>query len=173
MSLRSAARLMAEHAVPAVYVIDEPDRWGLLSDVDVAAAFTGDLDERTAGESAIVPLLTVTGDQPLADAAELMARTGVTHLAVLDEANRYPIGVLSALDVVRAVAGGESNHAHAGDEVRITSSGHSQAGADRRGRIVRVLGVAERESYVVRWPDGRETVVPGSACETSSRRENR
>jgi CBS domain-containing protein len=172
-SLRSAARLMLEHGIHAVYVIDEPNHWGLLSDIDVAAAFDGDLDGRTAGESAIMPLLTVTRDQPLSDAAALMARTGVTHLAVLDEANRFPIGVLSTLDVVRAVAAGERSHAHAGDEVTIASSGHSPDGADRRGRIVRVLGIAEHESYVVRWPDGRESVVPRSACETSSLLEKR
>lgn len=171
-SLRSAARLMLEHGVPAVYVTEEPNHWGLLSDLDVAAA-AGDLDGRTAGDSAITPLQTVTGDQPLADAAALMARTGVTHLAVMDEANRYPIGVLSALDIVRVVAGSESVGVHAGDEVRITSSGHSPAGADRRGRIVRVLGAAERETYVVRWPDGRESVVPRSACATSFCLENR
>jgi CBS domain-containing protein len=103
-SMRSAARLMADHQAQAVYVIDEANRWSLVSDLDVVAAAAGDLDAHTAGDSAVRPLLTVTGDEPLTVAAALMARTSVTHLAVLDEANRYPIGVLSALDVVRALS---------------------------------------------------------------------
>jgi CBS domain-containing protein len=101
-SMRWAARLMADHQTQAVYVIDEANRWSLVSDLDIVAAAAGDLD--TAGDSAVRPLLTVTGDEPLTVAAALMARTSVTHLAVLDEANRYPIGVLSALDVVRALS---------------------------------------------------------------------
>jgi len=103
-SLRSAARLMADHDAQAVYVIDEASRWGLVSDLDIAAAAAGDLDARTAGDSAVKPLLTVSGDQLLTVAAALMARTSVTHLAVLDEANRHPIGVLSAIDVGRALS---------------------------------------------------------------------
>src|SRR5579864_860962 len=91
--LRTVARIMATYNVHAVYVFDYGDEadeavelWGLVSDLDVAAAACGDIDRRTAGGTAITPLLTVTSDQPLAEAAELMSLKGTAHLAVLDPA---------------------------------------------------------------------------------------
>lgn len=113
-SLRTVARMMATYKVHAIYVFDygnEADEavqlWGLVSDLDVAAAAGSNVDERTAADSTVTPLVTVTGDQPLSDAAELMALKGMTHLAVLDTASRRPIGVVSTLDVARAVAAGQ------------------------------------------------------------------
>jgi CBS domain-containing protein len=109
--LRAVARLMARNGIHAVYVFDygheddeEVELWGLVSDLDVAAAACGDIDAGTAAESAVSPLQTVTSDQPLVAAASLMACTGVNHLAVLEPGTRRPVGVLSTLDVVRAVA---------------------------------------------------------------------
>ena len=53
--------------------------WGLVTDLDlVAAAWAGVDDERTAGESAVVPLVTVRSDDRLRDAAQLMAENGVS-----------------------------------------------------------------------------------------------
>jgi CBS domain-containing protein len=111
--LRAVARMMVTYRVHAVYVFDygaEADEavmlWGLVSDLDIAAAAGSDVDERTAADSSVAPLVTVTGDQPLADAAELMALEGLTHLAVLDPVTRRPTGVVSTLDVARAVAAG-------------------------------------------------------------------
>lgn len=109
--LRAVARLMATHNVHAVYVFnygDEADEtvelWGLVSDMDVAMAACADIDLRTAGKSAVTPLVTVTSNQPLADAARLMALKGTAHLAVIDPLTHRPAGVISTLDVARAVA---------------------------------------------------------------------
>ena len=111
--LRKVAWLMATHGVHAVYVFDygdEPDEavelWGLVSDLDVAAAATGDIDGRVAGAVAVSPLFTVTSDQPLRAAAEVMALKSLAHLAVLDPVTHRPVGVVSTLDVARAVAAG-------------------------------------------------------------------
>ena len=111
--LRTVARIMATHNVHAVYVFDygnEPDEtvelWGLVSDLDVAAAACGEIDRRTAGGSAVTPLTTVMSDQRLAEVAELMSLKGTAHLAVLDPVTRRPVGVVSTLDVARAVAAG-------------------------------------------------------------------
>ncbi len=105
--LRTVARMMATYNVHAVYVFDDRGLWGLVSDIDVAAAACGDLDGRTAGSSSVTPLLTVMSNQPLADAAELMSLIGATHLAVLDPVTRKPVGVVSTLDVVKAIAIGQ------------------------------------------------------------------
>src|SRR5712691_10098585 len=63
--LRNVAGLMAENHVHAVYVFDYGDEddetvelWGLVSDLDLVAAYPV-IDERTAGNSSITPLLTV------------------------------------------------------------------------------------------------------------------
>jgi CBS domain-containing protein len=110
--LRAVAKLMTRNRVHAVYVFDygyEDDEttqlWGLVSDLDVVAAARDDVDERTAGESAVTPLVTVSSDDRLARAAQLMAEKGVSHVAVLDPASKRPVGVLSTLDIARVVAG--------------------------------------------------------------------
>ena len=112
-SLRAVAGLMAKHRVHAVYVFDygnEDDEamalWGIVSDLDLAAAACADLDSRTAGDSAVTPLVTITSDDALEHAAQRMAETGVSHLAVLDPSTTRPIGVLSTLDIADFVAAG-------------------------------------------------------------------
>jgi CBS domain-containing protein len=110
--LLSVARLMAEHHVHAIFVFDfgvEDDEtvelWGLVSDLDVTAALCGDIEKRTARDSAVVPLVTITTTAPLEWAARLMAEHGVAHLAVLDATSQRPVGVLSTLDIARAATG--------------------------------------------------------------------
>jgi len=109
--LRNVARLMSNHRVHGVFVFDygrEDDEttelWGLVSDLDVVAAARGDIDARTAGNSAVTPLVTVTTAAPLERAARLLAESGASHLAALDPSTHRPVGVLSTLDIVRAVA---------------------------------------------------------------------
>jgi CBS domain-containing protein len=109
--LRAVAGLMTRNRVHAVYVFDyghEDDEttqlWGLVSDLDIAAA-ARKIDEWTAGESAVTPLVTVSSDDRLEWGAQLMAEKGVSHLAVLDAGTRRPVGVLSTLDIARVVCG--------------------------------------------------------------------
>jgi CBS domain-containing protein len=107
--LRTVARLMATRSLHAVYVfddrIDEPvPLWGLVSDVDVMAALPV-IDDRTAGDAAVAPLVTISLEESLERAAELMAAEGATYLAVLDPATERPVGMITTLDVARVVAG--------------------------------------------------------------------
>jgi CBS domain-containing protein len=109
--LRSVARLMATHRVHSVFVFDygqEDDEttelWGLVSDLDLVAAAWADVDEQTAGESAVTPLVYVARGDDLRHAAQLMAESGVSHLAVVDPATQRPVGVVSTLDIARAIA---------------------------------------------------------------------
>ena len=108
--LRGVARLMETHSIHAVYVFDygvEDDEamrlWGLVTDLDLVAAWPV-IENRTAGDSAVTPLVTVSCDDALGRAAQLMAETASTHLAVLDPVSRRPVGVLSTLDVARVIA---------------------------------------------------------------------
>jgi CBS domain-containing protein len=109
--LTTVAQLMITYRVHAVFVFDhdqEADEtvgfWGLVSDLDLAAAVFDDLDRRTAGRVCASPLVTVRPDQPLEYASRLMVSKSVSHLAVLDPATRRPVGVLSTFDIARAAA---------------------------------------------------------------------
>ena len=109
--LSEVARIMARYKVHSVFVYDYGDEddetaelWGLVSDLDLVAAAWAGVDERTAGDSAVAPLVTVRSDDRLEHAAQLMAEHGVSHLAVMDETSGRPVGVLSSLDIARVIA---------------------------------------------------------------------
>ncbi len=50
------------------------------------------------------PAVTIAPSESLDVAAQLMARTGVAHLVVVDPVERRPVGVLSTLDLAGALA---------------------------------------------------------------------
>lgn len=110
--VRYVARLMARAGIHAVVVWgdDEDDAegiWGLVSDLDlVGAAVRGETIAQSAVGAAHTHALTVRADDTLAHAAGLMEAHRLAHLVVVDERER-PIGVLSTLDVARAVAAGD------------------------------------------------------------------
>jgi CBS domain-containing protein len=110
--LTTVARMMATYRIHAVIVFSEESEdvasaelWGVVSDLDlVKAACAGELADRTAGGTAVTPVVTVERDDPLARAAQLMSEHEITHLVVIDPELTRPIGVLSTLDVARALA---------------------------------------------------------------------
>jgi CBS domain-containing protein len=111
--LRVVARMMATFRVHAIFVFEHTDEddeaarlWAVVSDLDLVAATQLDLDRQTAGATAVTPLVTVSADRPMAEAAFLMAQNGTAHLAVTDPDTHRPIGVISTLDVAQAVAAG-------------------------------------------------------------------
>lgn len=111
--LRAVARMMATHGVHAIFVFDyadgadqEPRLWAVVSDLDLVAATRLDLDTVTAGATAVTPLVTVEADRSIGEAGSLMAQYGIAHLAVTEPGSRRPIGVISTLDIARAVAAG-------------------------------------------------------------------
>jgi CBS domain-containing protein len=106
-SLRDVAAIMAYHHVHAV-VITTPNAEraiGVVSDQDLVAAVVAGAD-CAAREVAGTEPLTISPDEPLRAAAQLMIEHGVSHLVVVDGAGGYPVGVLSALDVATVYAGG-------------------------------------------------------------------
>jgi CBS domain-containing protein len=101
--LRDVARQMARHRVHAIVVFENDDRlhpWGVVSDLDLVSA----VGRRTnAGAVASSPVVTVTPDLSLLHAAALMTENRTSHLLVVSEVG-LPIGVISSLDVARALA---------------------------------------------------------------------
>jgi CBS domain-containing protein len=110
--LRDVARMMAHFRIHAVVVLTEDSEadegvgvWGGVSDGDLMrAAAVDDIDERSAGGSARTPVVTVYPHEPLKRAAELMEERAVTHVVVVSPSSERPIGVVSTLDVARAIA---------------------------------------------------------------------
>ena len=112
--LRTVARMMATYRVHAVLVLaHDPDQaleddglWGVVSDVDlIQAAQSEDFDDRTARSLAATQVLTANSSDSLERAVQLMVEHEVTHLVVVERRSHRPIGVLSTLDVARALAG--------------------------------------------------------------------
>jgi CBS domain-containing protein len=104
--LSDVARMMAEHSVHAIVVVDGGERelWGVVSDLDLAAAAgVRDLREQTAGASAATPVLMVPPQESLRRAAQLMTEHAIAHLVVVDPGSGRPVGVLSTLDVARVL----------------------------------------------------------------------
>jgi CBS domain-containing protein len=110
-TLRTVARMMATFGVHAIFVFERaeeevPRFWAVVSDLDLVAATQLDLDTLTAGSTAVTPLVTVATDSSIAEAGSLMAQYGIAHLAVTEPGSSRPIGVISTLDIARAIAAG-------------------------------------------------------------------
>ncbi len=107
-SLRTAAALLGEHGIHAVVVVspDEAAPVAVVTDRDVLFAYaTGRLDELTARDAATEPTISVRPTLDLRSASELMSRHGTTHAVVTNADDRRPVGVVSSLDIARAVGG--------------------------------------------------------------------
>ena len=110
-TLRDVARMMANVGIHAVIVWgDEEDdsegAWGIVSDLDlVTATARGEQLARSAVGAAKTEIITVRASDTLLHAAQLMERHRVAHLVVLADAYERPVGVLSTLDLARALGG--------------------------------------------------------------------
>lgn len=111
--LRTVARMMASYRVHAIVVHAHDDdqfpaggSWGVVTDADlVRAGLDDDLDSVTAKQVAATPVLTVASADPLSQAMQRMMEHEVAHVIVIERHSGRPIGVLSTLDVARALAG--------------------------------------------------------------------
>ena len=116
--LRTVARMMATYRVHAILVSTHGEGvlpgggvWGVVSDADLLrAATTADLDDQPARTIAATPAVTVATTAGLADAARLMVEHELTHLIVVEPHSERPFGVLSTLDVARALAAFPERH---------------------------------------------------------------
>jgi CBS domain-containing protein len=126
--LRTVARMMASYRVHAIIVIaHEGDElpsgtlWGVISDAGlIRAAESADFEEQTAASLAATPALTVATVDPLERAVQLMVEHEVSHLIVVERRSMRPIGVVSTLDIARALAGYTEPWADAHDPGRAT-----------------------------------------------------
>jgi CBS domain-containing protein len=108
-SLTAVAALMSGERVHCVVVAEDRSDgksvWGVVSDLDLVAASTvRPLAEQRAGGTAMKPAVTVSPHESLEAAAERMTRLGLSHLVVVDDVGRHPLGVISTLDIAGALS---------------------------------------------------------------------
>lgn len=102
--LEEVACMMADNRVHALVVDNESDDPPVISDLDlIAAAGSGQFDELCALDVAGTEAVSVSREDTLEHATQLLAEHGVAHLVVRDDRWR-PIGILSTLDVARAIS---------------------------------------------------------------------
>lgn len=177
--LADVAALMAEHRIHSVVVRDDrghpetdDDRWAVLSELDLVAAAQAADATLAAGRVAAGPPITIGPDAPLHRAAALMSEYQCTHLLVATP-GRPPIGVISALDIARAlVARPSADAAERADDGllrasvgdRLVIGGHHLGEPDRDAEILEVRGAGGTPPFLLRWQDdGRVSLLyPGS-----------
>jgi CBS domain-containing protein len=109
-SLRDAARTMSLHHVHTIVVTDPVDGslWGIFSDSALLdSLLASESSERLLRELADREPCTISSDEPLLSAAELMRERGIAHLVVRDAQTGRPSGMLSTLDLAGILAWGE------------------------------------------------------------------
>jgi CBS domain-containing protein len=110
-SLRAAARTMTLHHIHTV-VVNDPGSGalvGVVSDADLLGGLLdGGAPDRTVGELAGGGVVTLSSEQPLAEAVGSMRARGADHAVVVDAHSGRPTGMLSLLDVLGVFAWGEA-----------------------------------------------------------------
>lgn len=108
--LAGLARTLVGHRIHCVIIgrfdgegeSDSP--WGIVSDLDVVATAARDAHEDMAWSVARSAPVTITADDSLKHAAELMAEHQLAHLVVVQPESGQPVGVLSTLDIAGVLA---------------------------------------------------------------------
>ncbi len=108
------AVLMAELGIRCVVVgglacgDDGEERfvWGIVSDLDLMRAVAAERLADPAAKLAVTEIVTIAPHEPVARAAQLMGEHDCAHLIVAAPESQRPLGVISSLDVARAIAWG-------------------------------------------------------------------
>lgn len=124
----SAARIMRDHRIGCVPVVDDGRLVGILTDTDLLALVTGTLAGEPPParpmtvERAMTPApVSLAPDATIAEARTLMARYGVRHLPVVEAGK--PVSMVSDRDLrVAEIVFREADHAQALRAVRLVAA---------------------------------------------------
>ena len=112
--VEAVAQTMADQSIHCVVVAGIDRRthsgerlsWGIVSDLDLMAALDAAAGTATAGEVAGSEIVTVSPLDPLAVAVRLMTEHQTAHVVVVSPDTGRPAGMVSTLDVARAIGAG-------------------------------------------------------------------
>jgi CBS domain-containing protein len=86
-----------------VIVEQQPDEWGLVSDLDlVGAVVNGSFTDASAGQIATTAAVRLRPGDSVTRAAQLMREYDTHHVLVVDSGR--PVGIVSTLDVADVLA---------------------------------------------------------------------
>ncbi|MEU1462736.1 CBS domain-containing protein [Streptomyces sp. NPDC005727] len=99
-SVTAVAKKMRDEDIGAVLIIEDDELRGLVSDRDLvvrALAEGGDQEQRTVASACSDDVITVTPDEDLDRAVELMREHSIRRLPVMEQG--HPVGIVSLGDV--------------------------------------------------------------------------
>jgi IMP dehydrogenase len=106
-SLQTAADVMVEKGINSLVVwpLEKDEPYGILTSSDIVDAIAGGkpLAETRVADLRSSPLVVVTPGVRLADAARMMSRYGLRHLAVFN--GRELVGIVSNRDILKGIVG--------------------------------------------------------------------
>lgn len=104
--LKEMGRLMSRHHIHSLIMsVEDPARWGSVSDLDIALAALGRPD--ATAEDLAVGATSISDEAPLLRAIEVMREQRTSHLIVTEGNSGRPTGMISALDIAGMVGWGE------------------------------------------------------------------
>lgn len=111
-SLRDAGRLMLEHGIGSVVVVDDDQLDGILTATDfVRVIAEGDPGPNaTVGTAMSTDVITTTANEPIRSVADLMLEHGFHHVPVLDDG--AVIGIITTTDLTAYISRGEESRPH-------------------------------------------------------------
>lgn len=179
--LHEVAALMTRHRIHAVVVLAgapapgaDDEEWGVISELDLVGGASLTTPDVPAGQVAATTPVVVGPEDSLERAAMLMAEYQVTHLIAVEDGRA--VGIVSALDVARALAPALAEPAgdgeapavraasHGGPGDRLVIRGHHLGEPDRDAEILEARGAEGGPPYLVRWEEGGRVslLYPGS-----------
>jgi diguanylate cyclase (GGDEF)-like protein/PAS domain S-box-containing protein len=103
-TLAEALRILVEHKIRALIVIEGNKLMGILTQKDITKLISRDLDLENAliKDYMKYPVFTCKLDTPLIEASKLMAQHNIRRLVVVDD-NESPIGIITQGDIIRNI----------------------------------------------------------------------
>jgi CBS domain-containing protein len=104
-SVLEAAKVMRERKIGSVFIRQNSRIVGIVTETDIVRGVVADSrspQEMLAREIMSSPVIGIDGTRPITEAAELMDRSRVRHLAVMRSGDI--VGVLSVRDLLHPVA---------------------------------------------------------------------
>jgi len=98
---QTAARIMRDHGIGSLFVTNDKEIIGILTDTDMmrrVVASGSDPTKTTVEQIMSAPILTIEENKTLLDANDLMAQAHVRHLGVTRDGKL--VGVISVRDLV-------------------------------------------------------------------------
>jgi CBS domain-containing protein len=111
VSVKDAASVLADYDISGVVVIKEGELVGLLSEIDIVKVADREIESIKVADIMTKPVVTCRKEDDVEKASALMREHGIHRLVVEQEVKveegvkQVPAGVISASDIVKAIAG--------------------------------------------------------------------